>query len=95
MPILRVKPGAEYDAGDYVAFVETDPIHAQADAKWDGYNGVFIAGDHRKPGQEYLVLDTPAVRQAIRDGKLVLLEDTTPPAEPEPVVETKATKSKG
>jgi hypothetical protein len=71
---LIVKPGKGEIERNQVAIWEPDHIHAQVDPKWEELGGAFVAGDSANPDNTYKVADTSAVREAIRVGRLVLVE---------------------
>ena len=84
MNTIRVRPGDQEIRERRVALWDQDPAHIAANADWRTHGGAFIAGDPTRPDLSYLVADTEAVQLAIRQRRLVALDDVpdTPPAPP-------------
>jgi hypothetical protein len=80
---LTVKPGDFEIQRDLVALWDMDDLHLQADPAWETFGGAYIAGDHTQPDKTYTVADTPEVRVAAKQGRIVIVEKVVEkPAEP-------------
>lgn len=75
---IEVKPGPEPIKNSQVAFWEQDANdHRFADPRWGpgGFDGAYIVGDPKNKRATYVIADTAAARQAIKDDRLVLVKE--------------------
>lgn len=77
---IYVKPHPDFVKESRVALWDQhdpeNPIHSQVDPVWDVHGGAYIAGNPQQPDAHYKVANTIAVGQAIRDGRLIKLEES-------------------
>lgn len=65
------------DTGEkYLDHGQAHPLWSHPDEVEGGFNGAYIAGDRKNPDKVYKVLDTPGVRLAIHNNRLVEVQPT-------------------
>jgi hypothetical protein len=73
--VLYVRPGADEVARGAVAVWDQDPAHFAVDAVWQtAYGGAHIVGNPLRPNAVYRVANTIGVQDAIRKGRLIVLD---------------------